>query len=88
MVERPVSDTKAFNPIWNVSMGLRDRDYMRKKPSDDDWDRYERESNDRETRLNYGDMESKRRSRLRWLVIGFVFLLLLILIVTLALSCS
>jgi uncharacterized integral membrane protein len=65
-------------------VGLRDRDYMRKKPGDEDWRRYKRET----TEAEYGDTITKRRSKLRWIVIGFVLVLILIFIVAIFASHS
>ncbi len=63
-------------------MGLRDRDYMRKKPGDDDWRRYDKEM----TEAEYGDSAGRRKTMLRWLVLGFV--LVIILVVAIALIAS
>ncbi len=65
-------------------MGLRDRDYMRRKPSDDDWRRYDKEM----TEVEYGNALEKRQSMLRWLVIGFVLVILLIVIIAIFASSS
>jgi hypothetical protein len=67
-----------------IPVGLRDRDYMRKKPDDEDWHRYEKET----TEAEYGDTVTKRKAKLRWLVIGFVFVMLLVFIVAIFASRS
>ena len=58
-------------------MGLRDRDYMKKQPGDEDFRRYEKEVFDAE----YGQADSQRSARLRKLVIAFVVLILLVIVV-------
>jgi CHASE3 domain sensor protein len=64
-------------------VGLRDRDYMRKKPSDDDWDRYNEEMTDAEydTAASKRNEKVRRYKKIRWLVIGFVLVILLIVII-------
>lgn len=65
-------------------MGLRDRDYMRKKPGDDDWRRYDKEM----TEAEYGDSATRRKTTLRWLVIGFILAIILIVAVALVVTRS
>jgi uncharacterized membrane protein YukC len=58
-------------------MGLRDRDYMRKKPDEGAIERYERDAKEAE----YGKVTAKQKGVLRWIVIGFFVLLVLLFIV-------
>jgi hypothetical protein len=61
-----------------IPVGLRDRDYMKKKPGDEDWHRYEKETFEAE----YGDAGSKRSAGLRKVVIVFVVVILLVIAVS------
>ena len=65
-------------------MGLRDRDYMKKKPGDEDWRRYDKETFEAE----YGDADTKRSAKLRRLAIGFVLVLILIFVIAIFASRS
>ena len=63
-------------------MGLRDREYMKKQPSDDDYRRYDKEVFDEE----YGDVAAKQKATIRKVAIAFLLFLLLALIAVVVVS--
>ena len=63
-------------------MGLRDRDYMRNKPSDDDWRNYERETSEAE----YGNLGAKRKAVIKKVVIAFVVFVVLVVVIGILVS--
>ncbi len=59
-------------------MGIRDRDYMKRQPGDEDYRRYEQESQE----VEYGDYAAKRKANIRRTII--IFLIILVAVFTAA----
>ena len=76
--------TRRMHQLMNqtefVTMGLRDRDYMRRKPSDEDWQDW-REHEEANSELSRADFVERRKAGIKKVVVAFVVFVVLVVII-------